>query len=274
MKSIIDLLTITLPVLYLAAAWIYGEAFFRDTESAKKLKTPSLLIILVLHFFYLLARMIQFDHPPITTVFEILSVVAFALAGSYRIIEFQTRIKNTGFFILSLAFLFQIISSLFIVDLIEVKPLLRSHLLGLHVLTAISGFSAFAISAVYGLLYLMLYHNLKKNSFGLIYEKLPNLELLEKMAVVAVSIGFGLLTIAISVGIVWLMRSVDHYSIADPKLVGTILVWIVYGAGLLGRRTFGWNGRRIMVLSITGFVVSFFSLTLINIYLSAFHNFF
>ena len=273
MKTIIDILNILLPILYLCAAWIYGEAFFRDNKLAVKLKTPSLLLILVLHIVYLLARTILFDHPPITTVFEILSVVAFALAGSYRIIEFQTGIKNTGFFIISLAFVFQIISSLFIVDLTEVKPLLRSHMLGLHVLTAISGFSAFAISAVYGILYLMLYHNLKKKQFGLIYEKLPNLEKLEKMAVVAVSIGFVLLTIAISVGIVWLVRAVDNYSLVDPKLVGTILVWIVYGAGLLGRRKYGWNGRRIMVLSIAGFAVSFLSLTLINIYLSGFHNF-
>jgi ABC-type uncharacterized transport system permease subunit len=274
MKSFIDGITIILPVLYLAATWIYGTVFFQDKESSKKLKTPVLVIILLLHATYLLARTFAFNHPPITTVFEILTVVAFALAASYRIIEFQTQIKNTGFFIISLAFLFQAISSVFIVDLLEVKPLLRSHLLGVHVISAISGFSAFAISAVYGVLYLMLYHNLKKNRFGLIYEKLPNLEKLEKMAVVAVTVGFVLLTIAISVGSVWLIRSVENYSFFDPKLVGTILVWIVYGAGLLGRRSFGWKGRRIMVLSITGFAVSFLSLTLINMYLSGFHNFF
>jgi ABC-type transport system involved in cytochrome c biogenesis permease subunit len=274
MKSFIDGINIILPVLYLAAAWIYGTAFFQDTESTRKLKTPALVILLLLHSFYLVARTILFNHPPITSVFEILTVVAFALAASYRIIEFQTQIKNTGFFILSLAFLFQVISSFFIVDLLEVKPVLQSHLLGFHVLSAISGFSAFAISAVYGVLYLMLYHNLKKNQFGLIYEKLPNLEKLERMAVVAVTVGFVLLTIAILVGSVWLPRAIEHYSFLDPKFIGTVITWFVYGAGLLGRRSFGWKGRRIMVLSITGFTVSFLSLTFINMFLSGFHNFF
>ncbi len=274
MNSIIDSITIALPVLYFATVWIYAQSFFKDSEPARKLKTPALIFILIVHLFYLVARTIEFNHPPITTVFEILTVVAFALAASYRIIEFQTQIKNTGFFIISVALLFQTISSIFIVDLLEVKPLLRSHLLGFHVLSAISGFSAFAISAVYGILYLMLYHNLKKNSFGLIYEKLPNLEKLERMAMVAIGIGFILLTVAILIGSVWLVRSVEHYSLFDPKLIGTIIVWLVYGAGLLGRRNFGWKGRRIMVLSIAGFAVSFLSLTLINIYLSRFHNFF
>ena len=274
MNSVIDSITIALPILYFATVWIYGQSFFRDNTTATKLKTPSLIIILIIHLFYLIARTVEFNHPPITTVFEILTAVAFALAASYRIIEFQTRIKNTGFFVISVALLFQTISSLFIVDLLEVKPLLRSNLLGFHVLSAISGFSAFAISAVYGILYLMLYHNLKKNSFGLIYEKLPNLEKLERMALVAVGTGFILLTIAILIGSVWLVRSVENYSLLDPKLIGTIIVWLVYGAGLLGRKSFGWKGRRIMVLSITGFAVSFLSLTLINVYLSGFHNFF
>ena len=274
MNSIIDTLTVLLPVLYFAAVWIYGESFFRDNATATKLKTPLFVIILVVHIFYLIARTIEFDHPPITTIFEILTAVAFALAISYRIIEFQTQIKNTGFFVLSVALVFQTISSLFIVDLLEVKPILRSNLLGFHVLSAISGLSAFAISAVYGILYLMLYHNLKKNRFGLIYEKLPNLEKLERMAMVAIATGFTLLTVAIFIGSVWLVRAVENYSLMDPKLIGTIVVWLVYGAGLFGKRNFGWKGRRVMVLSITGFAVSFLSLTLINVYLSGFHNFF
>jgi len=274
MKLIIDSLTVVLPALYLATVWIYGQSFFRDSESARKLKTPALIILLLLHLFYLAARTMDFNHPPITTVFEILTAVALALAASYRIIEFRTQIKNTGFFVLSVALVFQTISSLFIVDLLEVKPLLRSNWLGFHVLSAISGFSAFAISAVYGILYLMLYHNLKKNRFGLIYEKLPNLEKLERMALVAIGTGFILLTVAILIGIVWLVRAIEDYSLFDPKLVGTIIVWLVYGAGLLGRRSFGWKGRRIMVLSIAGFAVAFISLTIVNTYLSGFHNFF
>ncbi len=274
MKSVLDGITVALPLLYFGTALVYGLSFFQDNVAAKKVKTPFLLVTLFVHFFYLIARTIEFNHPPITTVFEIMTVIAFSLATSYRIIEFRTQIKNTGFFILIVALLLQIISAFFIQDLIEVKAILRSNLLGFHVISAIAGISAFSISAVYGILYLMLYHNIKKNRFGIIYQNLPNLEKLEKMAMVAVSVGFVLLTIAILVGGVWLVRAVENYSPFDPKVIGTLVVWLLYGAGLIGQKSFGWKGRRIMVLSISGFAAAFLSLTLINMYLSGFHNFF
>ena len=122
-----------------------------------------------------------FCAPPIISVFEILSLLAFSIAASYRIIEIRTGIKNTGFLILLLSLIFQTISSLFIQDLYEVNPILRNNLLGIHVLSALIGYSAFTISAVYGLMYLLQYHNLKTNTLGIFFDNLPNLERLEHL---------------------------------------------------------------------------------------------
>jgi ABC-type transport system involved in cytochrome c biogenesis permease subunit len=203
-----------------------------------------------------------------------MSIVAFSIAASYRWIEYRTGIKNTGLFILILAFLFQSASSLLIQDLAEVKPVLKSNLLGFHVTSAMLGFSAFAIAAVYGTLYLILYHNLKAGRFGIIYQRLPNLEQLESMATVANISGFGLLTVAMGIGLVWLSRTFDNVSYFDPKLLGTFFVWLVYGIGLTARGIIGLQGRKIMILSIVGFLTSFFSLTIINFYFTGFHRFF
>jgi hypothetical protein len=48
----------------------------------------------------------------------------------------------------------------------------------------------------------------------------------------------------------------------------------MYGVGLAAKKTIGWQGRKIMILSIIAFAVSFFSLTIINVYFSAFHKFY
>lgn len=151
---------------------------------------------------------------------------------------------------------------------------LHSNLFGLHVTAALLGYAAITISAVYGFLFLMLYHEIKANRFGVIYKKLPNLETLEKMSFTAVKLAFLLLAVAILVGFIWLPEAFTDVSYADPKLVGTLAIWMLYGAGIIAKRSGGWTGRKVMLLSICGFVITLFSLTFVNLFLSSFHNFY
>lgn len=229
---------------------------------------------LFLHALYLVWRTIQFDHPPITTVFEILTLLAFSIALVYLFIELRSKAKGTGYFILNIAFFFQLGSSLFIQDLLEVPEVLRSNLLGLHVSTALFGYSAITISATYGFLYLMLYHEIKANQFGVIYKKLPNLETLERMSFSSFKLAFLFLGLAILVGFVWLPKANVEFSYTDPKLTGTLAIWALYGIGIIAKRSGGWKGRRVMILSICGFVVSLFSMTVVNVFFSEFHKFY
>jgi len=263
-----------LPFLYAATVWAYAKAFFRNSPSAKKVKTTFLVITLACHFGYLVVRTAVLEHPPITNIYEILSVLGFTTALSYLLIEFITKVKSTGYFVLIISFFFQLVSTLLIHELPNVNPVLRNNLLGFHVTSALLGYSAFALSAVYAFLYIMLYHHIKSNQFGVVYDNLPDLEKLERMATVSVLSGFILLTVAIIVGVVWLPRAFQHYSYLDPKLVGTTVIWLMYGIGLLAKRSIGWQGRKIMVLSIVGFAVTILSLTVVNVFLSGFHNFY
>lgn len=270
----IDFLQVLLPFLYFATVWAYAKAFFSGSGPARKAKTPLLAVTLSAHLAYLLARTAAFEHPPITSLFEILSVIAFSISLAYLILEWKTKVKGTGYFILNLPFFFQLISSLLVKDQVYVDPVLRSNLLGIHVSSALLGYAAITISAVYGFLYLMLYHRIKSNRFGVIYERLPNLEVLERLSFVSTAIAFVFLTVAIAVGLVWLPRAFSDFSYTDPKLVGTVLIWLVYGTGLAARKLAGWYGKRIVIVSIVGFGVAILSMTLINIFFSGFHNFY
>jgi HemX protein len=232
-----------------------------------------LVSVVTLHAVYLVARSVAFNHPPVTSVFEIFTVLAFAVALSYAVIERRSGTKETGYFILNISFFFQFASSLFIRDLLEVPQILRSNWFGLHVTSALIGYAAITISAVYGLLYLMLYHEIKGNRFGVIYKKLPNLETLEKMNFIAITLAFLFLTLAILAGFVWLPRAFTNFSYADPKLLGTVVIWAMYGLGILLRKRGSLRGRSLMVLSICAFGVALFSMTIINMFFSGFHRF-
>lgn len=269
-----NFLNIILPLLYILTLSIYGISFFRASTLSEKIKVYLLYITVLIHLIYLIWRTISFSHPPITNVFEILTVIAFSLAMTYLIIEIKTKIRTTGFFILVVVVIFQILSTIFIKDLINVPEVLRSNLLGFHVVSALLGFSAITISAVYGLLYLMLYHEIKSVKFGTIYQRLPNLEILEQMSFTATRFGFLFLTIAIIIGIIWLPKAFENFSYTDPKLIGTTFIWIIYAIGLIANKFAHWRGKKIIWLSITGFIISFFSMTIINMFFSGFHKFY
>ena len=185
-----------------------------------------------------------------------------------------TDIRGTGPFIIIISFIFQFISTIFIPDQYAVKDVLRNNLLGIHVVNALLGYSGFTISAVYGFLYLTLYKDLKHNRFGLIFNRLPNLEVLEKLSFYSAVIGFALLTIAIIIGTIWLPSAFPDISYLDPKLIGTGLVWLLYGAGILSNLIVHWKGKKLIVLSITGFVIAILSTIISNFLAQSFHSFY
>ena len=272
--SIIDILKILLPVLYFLLVGTYGRAFFSDIKWAQTINTPFLAVIIALHLTYLLVRTIAFSHPPVTSVFEIFSVLAFSVALTYLVIELRTRHAETGYFILNIAFFFQLVSSLFIQDSAQVPEILRSFLFGLHVTAALLGYAAITIAGVYGFLYLMLYHEMKATRFGVIYKKLPTLETIERMAVTAIRLAFVILGCAMTFGLIWLHHLYANVYYYDPKLIGTFIIWVLYGFLSIAPVVRNFKGRKMMVVAILGFVVAIFSMTVINIFFSGFHKFY
>ncbi|MGA9119006.1 MAG: cytochrome c biogenesis protein CcsA [Bacteroidota bacterium] len=272
-RTVIDVLGLVLPVFYAAVVVLYGISFFRLSQLANRLQAPVLFSLLLLHVLYLVLRVVAFDHPPITNVFEVMTLLAATITFAYKYIEWRTGTRSTGFFILLLALIFQTVSSLFIRNVEQIPEYLHSRVLGFHVASALLGYAAISLSAVYGLLYLLLYHEIKSTRFGLIYNRLPNLEMLEIMSHKAEVFGFASLTVAIGIGVLWLPRVFKDYSYLDPKLIGTMGIWALYAVALLAKRKLGLQGRKMMVLSLIAFGCVFLSMTVINFSLSGFHSF-
>lgn len=273
MLESIHIINTVLPFLYIFTFSLYLVAFVKGKSRLTNVKRVSLFLTLLFHGLYILLRTIQFDHAPITNKFEIFTVLAFAIAFSYFILELITDIRGTGTFILFFSLVFQIISSLFIEDLLQVNEILRNRFLGMHVITALLGYSGFTISAVYGVLFFMLYKNLKRQKYGFLFDRLPSLEVLENLSFYAVMIGFSLLTVAIIIGVIWLPDAFPGFSYLDPKIIMTGIVWIVYTIGILTKLILKLYGKKVILFSILGFVFAMLSLMVTNIIQSTFHVF-
>jgi ABC-type uncharacterized transport system permease subunit len=268
----IRLLATLLPVLYALVGLSYVLVFFRNDPLARRVAPGALATTLALHIVYLVLQAVRLNRVPVATSFESLSALALALGVVYLIQERRSRTPYTGFVFVPLVFVCQLLASLFASPSVTVNPVLQSPLFGIHIGTALLGYAAFAVSAIFGILYVMLYHNLKAHRFGLVYERLPSLEVLAAMNVRAAVFGLACLTLAICVG-AWWSRGLYPDFWQDPKLWLSVLAWLIYALCLLARYGVGWRGPRVAYFTIAGFLLVVFSMLAVNRLFPSFHDF-
>src|SRR6185369_16595988 len=148
-------------MLYAITALAYMVDFLRDDPLARGATRPLLFTVASLHAVYLCLRTVLYEHVPLASIFEVMTIVAFAVVIVYLYVELRSRTHKTGMFLISFSFVFQTISSAFISSTGDFPPILRSPLFAIHTGSAVLGYTAFAVSAIYGVLYLLLYHDLK-----------------------------------------------------------------------------------------------------------------
>jgi ABC-type uncharacterized transport system permease subunit len=255
------ILNLLLPLGYLAVFIDYGVTFFRRVRERER--RPWLGIVLLVHAAFLVVLGLHLGRLPLVTNFEILSVVALATGAVYWLIERTTHERRTGVIVLLLVFLFQYVSTVFVSHPAMHPPPVpaeSSLWLRLHVVPAVLAYTSLSVCAVYGVLYLLARRVLKRRSFGLLYDRLPPLELLGKMAWNALLIGFVFLTIVVVTGPA-MMRWAEGPGSAglDAKVIAKIalgtVAWLLYAVAIGGRLLARWPVARSTGIALNGFVV-------------------
>jgi len=271
--TFLDTATILLPLLYLLVAIDYGFLFFASHPVAERLATPALRGTVLFHLAYLVALTFEWRQFPAATVSQALSIVAFAVAVVYVFVEWHGRARSTGFWLVSLVFFFQLLSSVLTRPRPPDRAIFHDPFFAVHVSLALLGYAAFVVGAGYAFLFLQLYRDLKAGRFSTFYGKLPPLEVLEKMMLGALFVGFVTLTGAVVTGAVWAERLYHNAWMRDPKILFTLATWVLYAAALLLRRLRRWQGRQTALASLAGFGAILFSLVAVNFFFTDFHGF-
>jgi ABC-type uncharacterized transport system permease subunit len=264
-----------LPLAYSAAFGAYALSFFREEEGFRRLRRPALVVALLIHTVLIYAQTMYHGHCLVYTPFEMMTLISFTVTLTYLIVEVSSGERGTGMFFIGMSLLLQTISTMFSPAIADAgaDPVLLNDTVGLHISAALIGYTGFAISAVYGGLYLMLYHQIRSNSFGTFYQRLPSLQLLERMSEKSAMVGLAFLTVAIAIAVIFLPDVLPNFTYGDPKLVATILIWAIYMGALLAKYLVRLDGRKVVILSLVGFFGTILSMTLINFVLTGFHKF-
>ncbi len=146
----------------------------------------------------------------------------------------------------------------------------HGSLFALHVTLAILAYAAFTFSFVLAVLYLVQSRQLRRRQTGILFARLPALEVIGRMNRTSVTVGLASLALSLILGLV---RAEQVWStLQDPKIAWAFLTLVIYGF-LLWMERRGWEGPRVALLSILGFGVMLFSYTVVNLYFSREHSF-
>jgi len=269
---LISFLNHLLPVL-LGTAWVnYSVYFVRRDPFAQRTATPFLVVTIAFQVAYIVLLGIQFRHHLMANFFEVLTVIALSLSLVYLAIETVHKNKSMGVFILPIAFLAQLAASSWITPSRTIDPILRDPLFGFHTGSIALAYAAFLIAAVYGVMYLVFYRSIQSKRFGLIFERLPSLDVLARMTLGATAVGFLFLGLALLFGAAWAARIPFDFR-SDPKFLLTLVVWVVYGVPLVGHYLLRWGERRNVSISLAAFLLALLSFASLNFLLPTFHDF-
>ena len=164
-------------------------------------------------------------------------------------------------FVFLLVFLFQYTSSCALAHSIANGQMAsgdgQSNWARLHIVPALVAYTAFAIAAVYGLLHLLSGRDIKQHHFGVLFDRIPSLDLLGRMTWYALLSGFVFMTITMLSGPI--LSSHLHEGAANPKVASKIIIgsiaWLIYAVAVLGKFFRKWPPSRISRLAVAGFVV-------------------
>jgi cytochrome c-type biogenesis protein CcsB len=217
---------------------------------------------------------------PLSNMYESLVFFALCIASLYIYIELSQKTQHFGSYIVPFTFLVMAYASFSAEFGKEIRPLLpalQSNWLVAHVITCFIGYAAFAVSCGLAIFYLI-----KKgkgsDSTGSDDKEatsgaLSILRAIDTINYKMIVFGFIWLTAGIVTGAIWANSAWGTYWSWDPKETWSLITWFVYALALHARYTRGWDGARMSVISLVGFISVIFTYYGVNFLLSGLHSY-
>lgn len=259
---------------YLVTEVLYGLNLVDRNPIYAKLASRMLIVSMAIHFFAMLERSHHFRVVPYNDLYGSLSLFAWMVSIIYLALEFRHRQKSVGAFLLPIPILLMVLATLLNrTETYTPQVELRGVLFAYHVTTNIFAYSAFTVSFILSTLYLLQHRQIRIRRPGLLFSRLPSLELLERMNRTSVAVGVPVLVCGILLGSIWASQLHVLWRL-DPKLIWSLITLGVYTSYLYLEKKGTWKGKRSAIISVCGFLIVIFSYSIVNLFFSSFHKFY
>ncbi len=216
-------------------------------------------ILLLLGFGFhttaMLLRGFRLDHCPITNLYEATTFVMWTIVALYLVLGIWSRLRFLGAFASPVLFGIGVFALMPGLDLGKAaRPEVPTTLTSIHAALMALAYGAFGLSSVAALMYLTQERNLKFHKLKAIFSLMPPIQRLDAAVGRLMLAGFALLTVGLAVGVFGLkhLTNPELYR-GDPKILWSVVVWLIYLGLVLMRWRFAQGGRRFALGSIGTF---------------------
>ena len=221
---------------------------------------------LVLHAAALAIAGFERHRLPVTDVQQAISFFAFCVTLAFFLLYLRYRITSLGLFMLPFVFLMALIAALQGGPAFQ-SPGFRGGWLAVHIAAMILGYTGFFLTFVAGVMYLIQEAELKSKNPRAFYYRLPALEVCDRLYYGSLVFGNLFVAIGLVTGFVWASRTWHGAWVLDPKIVATLVTWVIYLTLFSTRASGSWRGRRSAYGAIFGFcavMVTFLGVTFLS----------
>src|SRR5258708_16791228 len=186
-----------------------------------------------------------------TSMHGLESLLAFVLMVFFFVIYARFRATSPGLAVFPLVFWLTFSASSYAEPTEPSAPLFVStQWIYIHVALILIGYSALFFSFVASILYLLQERNLKtKAGMHGFWSRLPALATIDEIAFKCLVWGFPFMTLWLIAGSILAEARVGSTYFAYPKILLSVLMWVIYMVLLSTRWNVGWRGRRAAYLA-------------------------
>jgi cytochrome c-type biogenesis protein CcsB len=208
------------------------------------------------------------ERAPWGNMYEYGSLLTLAAVVTWLVLSRMFPVRRLGGFVLvPIVILMFLGGTVLYADAAPVQPALQSYWLVVHVSVISVSSGILLVPGVASVLYLL------KSSGRARFRKLPDSEVLDRLAYRSTVFAFPLFTIGIICGAIWAEAAWGRFWGWDPKETVAFVSWVVYAAYLHARATAGWRGRPAAWINSLGFALTVFNLFFINLVTTGLHSY-
>jgi ABC-type uncharacterized transport system permease subunit len=231
-------------------------ALTRTSGLLNRIGFPAMSLGMVFHFVSLTESVLLSGQLTLTSVHNSESLLALLIMGAFMIVYLVYRTTSPGIVVFPLVFVLTFVAATGQQPFLLTSPGLRTGWLFAHIALIFTGYAALFLSFGASLLYLVQEHSLKSKKPAGILLRLPALEVIDEIGYRSLLLGFPFMTLGLIAGTVVAQATFGRVNLLDPKILLSVLMWVVYMVMLYTRWNAGWRGRRAAYLATGAFVAA------------------
>lgn len=261
-----------LAVSVYGASMIYSVFLWRKGfREDNRVNYSLLLLAFAFHMTAMVKRGIEFTRCPVNNLYEATVFIGWTIVATYLVIGLLPRFRFLGAFASPVLFALGVFALMPALDAKGPEPQFAMRWASLHAALILLAYGAFGLSSVAGLMFLTQEHDLKFHKMRAMLALLPPIQRLERVIDRLVLAGFVLLTAGLAISPLLMQQAHNVYLRADPKILWSAFVWLLYLGLLVSHWRAASSGRRFAWGAVGAFAFVLFTFWGFNL-LSGIHN--